>query len=153
LVRLAELDPAFAEQLRQMPLPSFETTSWTPGPRLPAARVAIVSTAGLHRPDDPVFAPGARDYRLIPADANPAELVMSHVSVNFDRSGFQQDVNVVFPLTLLHELADSGEIGSVAGWHYSFMGATDPSRMAATGSEVGRLLRGDGVTAALLVPV
>jgi D-proline reductase (dithiol) PrdB len=78
---------------------------------------------------------------------------MSHVSINFDRSGFQQDVNLVFPLELLRGLAAEGEIGSVASWHYSFMGATDPSRMAETGAQVGRLLREDGVTATLLVPV
>jgi len=56
--------------------------------------VAIVSTAGLHRRGDSVFAPGASDYRIIPGDPAPTDLVMSHVSVNFDRSGFQQDVNV-----------------------------------------------------------
>ena len=96
---------------------------------------------------------GASDYRIIPGEVSPAELVMSHVSVNFDRSGFQQDVNVVFPLERLNDLAAAGHIGSVARWHYSFMGATDPSRMEDTAREVGRLLRGDGVTAALLVPV
>ncbi len=78
---------------------------------------------------------------------------MSHVSVNFDRSGFQQDVNVVFPLPLLKELVASGEVGSIADWHYSFMGATDPSRLAETAPQVARLLKEDGVTAAILVPV
>ena len=99
------------------------------------------------------FSVGAGDYRLIPGDVEAADLLMSHVSVNFDRSGFQQDLNVVFPLALLHRLVAAGEIGSVARWHYSFMGATDPAKMEETGSEVGRLLREDGVTAALLVPV
>ena len=78
---------------------------------------------------------------------------MSHSSVNFDRSAFAQDVNVVFPIDLIRGLAQDGEIGSVAEWHYSFMGATDPTRMIATGPQVGRILRGDRVTAALLVPV
>ena len=153
MVRLADLDPAFAHHLRELPLPVFEATPRAPGPPLREARVAIVSTAGLHRRTDTVFSAGASDYRLIPGDVDSTELVMSHVSVNFDRSGFQQDVNVVFPLPLLHELAGAGEIGSVARWHYSFMGATDPSRMEETGREVGRLLRDDGVTGALLVPV
>ena len=49
--------------------------------------------------------------------------------------------------------ADGREIGSVARWHYSFMGATDPSRMEDAGRLVGRLLREDGATGALLVPV
>ena len=47
----------------------------------------------------------------------------------------------------------NGEIGSVAAWHYSFMGATNPEKMDETGAEVARLLKEDGVNAALLVPV
>jgi len=153
MVRLSDLDPGFAQHLREMPLPEFPSTPWAAAPPLASARVAIVSTAGLHRREDAVFAPGASDYRLIPGDVDPADIVMSHVSVNFDRSGFQQDVNVAFPLALLSELASAGEIASVASWHYSFMGATDPSRMEEAGKHVGRLLKEDGVTAALLVPV
>jgi D-proline reductase (dithiol) PrdB len=153
MVRLSDLPPELAETYRRLPLPSFESTPWTPAPPLRDARVAIVSTAGLHRKDDARFAGGATDYRIVPGDIDSASLVMSHGSVNFDRSGFQQDVNVVFPIALLRELADAGEIGSVAAWHYSFMGATEPTRMEAAGREVGRLLRQDGVTGALLVPV
>lgn len=55
---------------------------------------------------------------------------MSHISVNFDRTGYQQDLNVVFPIELLIELATENVIGSVADYHYSFMGTTDPAEMA-----------------------
>jgi D-proline reductase (dithiol) PrdB len=153
MVRLSDLPPEVAAGYLRVPLPSFESTPWQPAPPLQSARVAIISTAGLHRRGDAKFAGGAADYRIIPSDVDYSELVMSHASVNFDRSGFQQDVNVVFPLQLLHKLADTGEVGSVAAWHYSFMGATDPTRMEETGAQVGRLLKQDGVTAALLVPV
>ena len=153
MVRLADLPNEVAANLLRLPLPEFETTPWAEPPPLSKARVAIISTAGIHRRSDPKFAGGAIDYRLIPADLDYADLIMSHVSVNFDRSGFQQDVNVVFPLQLLKELADRGEVGSVASWHYSFMGATDPSRLAETAPQVARLLKEDGVTAAVLVPV
>lgn len=153
MVRLRDLDSNFAQYLRDMEMSAPDGTPWATAVPLAKARVAIISTAGLHRRSDTRFSVGAGDYRLIPGDVDAADLVMSHVSVNFDRSGFQQDLNVVFPLALLHKLAAAGEIGSVARWHYSFMGATDPARMAETGSEVGRLLREDGVTAALLVPV
>ena len=153
MVRLADLREGLAKNLREMPMPVFETTPWTEAVPLREARVAIISTAGLHRRSDAVFAPGSSDYRLIPGDVDPADLLMSHVSVNFDRSGFQQDLNVVFPLAHLQQMAADGEIGSVAAWHYSFMGATDPTRMADNGAAVGKLLKEDGVTAALLVPV
>ena len=153
MVRLSDLDPSYAQHFHEMPLPSYDSTPWAVPPPLKEARVAIVSTAGIHRRSDQEFGLGATDYRLIPGDQNVADLIMSHVSVNFDRSGFQQDVNVVFPIELLHALVAKGEIGSVADWHYAFMGATDPTAMGDTGKQVGKMLREDGVTAALLVPV
>jgi len=153
MVRLADLPPEVAAGLLRLALPEFESTPWAPAPALSSARVAIVSTAGLHRRSDPKFAGGAGDYRLIPAAVDLAEIIMSHTSGNFDRSGFQQDLNVVFPLAHLQQLAAQGQIGSVADWHYSFMGATDPTRMVETGPQVGRLLYEDGVTAAILIPV
>jgi D-proline reductase (dithiol) PrdB len=153
VVRLSDLPPDVAAGLLSVPLEETETTPWTPAPPLREARVAIVTTAGLHRRSDARFVGGSADYRLLPGDIDPADIVMSHASINFDRSGFQEDVNVVFPVELLRELAEQGEIGSVASWHYSFMGATDPSRMEDTGKQVARLLKEDGVTAAILVPV
>jgi D-proline reductase (dithiol) PrdB len=81
------------------------------------------------------------------------ELVMSHVSTNFDRTGFQRDLNVVFPVDRLRELADEGVIGSVASFHYSFMGASDPADMEADARHLARMLKEDDVTAALQLPV
>ena len=153
MVRLSALPPEVAEGHRNLPLPSFETTPWANAPDLRQARVALVSTAGLHRRSEAKFVGGAADYRVIPGGIDPGELMMSHVSINFDRTGFQQDVNVVFPLDLLRQMQTQGEIGSLASWHYSFMGATDPSRLTETGPQVGRLLKEDGVDAVLLVPV
>jgi len=153
MVRLADLAPHVAEGLLNLPLPEFDGSPWvTPRP-LAQSRIAIVTTAGLHRRSDAKFVGGAADYRIIPDDVDPAEIVMSHVSINFDRSGFQQDVNVVFPLELLHELAAEGAIGSVARWHYSFMGATDPTRLQESATQLAGLLHGDGVDGAILVPV
>ncbi|MDA1003441.1 MAG: glycine/sarcosine/betaine reductase selenoprotein B family protein [Chloroflexi bacterium] len=153
MARLSDFAPDYAVHLRELPLPSFGTTPWTPAPALTRARVAVISTAGLHRRGDPEFAGGLGDYRILPSDIADADILMSHVSVNFDRSGFFNDVNVVFPLERLHELAAAGEIGSVARWHYSFMGATPPERLEEAAIEVARLLREDGVDAAVLVPV
>ena len=153
MVRLSDLSPEYAAHLLSLPIPEYGPATWAPGPDLKQARVAIISTAGLHRSDDAKFTGGSADYRLIPGDLDYSDLTMSHVSVNFDRSGYQQDPNVVFPLELLRQLEADGEIGSVASWHYSFMGATDPSRMNETGPQVAKLLKEDGVTAAILVPI
>ncbi len=78
---------------------------------------------------------------------------MTHISTNFDRTGFQRDWNVVFPLDRLNELALEGKIGSAAAYHYSFMGATDPAAMEPSARNLAVLLKGDRVDAALLVPV
>ena len=153
MVRLSALPQEMAEGLAKMEMPEYPVTALVEAPTLRESRVALVTTAGLHRHDDRPFAPGANEYRVIPGDSDFADLRLSHISVNFDRSGFQQDANVVFPLERLRELAASGEIGSVAQWHYSFMGATDPKQMEETGTRVGELLREDGVTAVLLTPV
>ena len=56
---------------------------------------------------------------------------MSHISVNYDRSGFQEDINVVFPIDRLRELEADGTIGSISDFHYSFMGASRDPRWKA----------------------
>ncbi len=93
------------------------------------------------------------DYRAIPADTTPAELLISHISINFDRTGFQEDWNVVFPLDRLNELAAEGVIASVAETHYSFMGATDPVEMEPYARELAGHLKQDRVDAVILSPV
>jgi len=153
MVRLSDLGPALAENLLRLPMPQFEGTPFVRPRPLAECRVAIVSTAGLHRREDTTFRPGSGDYRIIPGDVAADDLVMSHISVNFDRSGFAADANLVFPIDLLRTMQVSGEIASVAAWHYAFMGASDPSTMAESGAEVGRLLKKDNVDLALLVPV
>ena len=107
----------------------------------------------MHEVNAP-FTLGALDYRVMPSDADWGDVVLSHVSTNFDRSAFQQDPNISFPAERLREMADVGEIGGVSKWHYSFMGAMPaPQLFEDTGTEVGRLLAADGVDVALLVPV
>ena len=78
---------------------------------------------------------------------------MSHISTNFDRTGFQLDLNTVFPLDRLNEMAEAGTIGSVAEYHYSFMGATDPVQMEQEARNLASILKKDHVDAVLLVPV
>ncbi len=133
----------------------FEGNPWVSGPPLKQRRVAVISTAGLHQRDDRPFAPGAAatDYRVIPGSVNAGELVMSHLSINYDRTGFQQDINVVLPLDRLRELAAEGVIGSVADYHYSFMGAAPIRQLAPRARELAGLLKRDKVDAVLLSPV
>ena len=153
MVRLSQLAEPFRTHLLELPCPTFESEPWVPGPAVERSRVAIISTAGLHRRDDRPYSSGAADYRIIPGETAAADVVMSHVSSNFDRSGFQQDINVVFPIDRLRELAARDAIGSVAGYHYSVMGATTPELMEPAAHEMAGLLKADGVDAVLLVPI
>ena len=90
---------------------------------LTACRVAIVTTAGLHRRADRLFGPGDQTYRVIPADTPTADIVQSHTSLGFDRSAIMRDLNISFPIDRLRELVERGEVGSLAPHCYSFMGA------------------------------
>ncbi len=156
MVRMSDLDPAEAEHMRARAaaLTEIPAGPWiTPKP-LAESTVAIVSTAGLHRRSDPPFTLGALDYRIIPGDVDFGELAMSHISTNFDRSAFQEDPNISFPLERLREMVEAGEVGGVSNWHYSFMGAMpQPQLFEPTGVEVGEMLAADQVDVALLVPI
>ena len=153
MVRLADTDDALRGALEGLECRSYDTKPWVKGPPLNERRVAVISTAGLLKRGDHPFSMGAKDYRVIPGDTDSGDVVMSHVSSNFDRSGFQQDINVVFPIDRLRELAARDAIGSVAGYHYSVMGATTPEQMEPAAHEMAGLLKADGVDAVLLVPI
>ncbi len=153
MARLADIAEPMRTYIAELECQPAQSEPWVTGPPLAERRVAIVSTAGLQRRGDRPFDFDADDYRVIPGDIDPSDIVMSHISQNYDRSGFQQDYNVAFPLQRLREMAAEGEIGSVAAYHYSFMGATAPEAMAERTRHLAGLLKGDKVTAVLLLPV
>lgn len=153
MVRLADLDEPERSHLGSIPCPDFEARPWVRGPKMSERRVALISTAALqHRDDNPMLI-GAGDYRVIADDTPDKGLVMGHISTNFDRSGFEQDLNVVLPRDRLHELAAAGEIGSVATYHYAFMGSTDPLGMEDAARALAGHLKADGVDTVFLLPV
>lgn len=121
---------------------------------LSASRLAIVTTAGLHRRGDRLFGPGDQTYRVIPSDTPTADILQSHTSIGFDRAPIMRDLNISFPIERVRELVTRGELGGLGPNCYSFMGALrDAARIAGeTGPEVGRRLREEGVDAALITP-
>jgi len=153
MARMDDLPEGEREMLRHLPLPHFETTPFETGNSLSERRVSIISTAALQLRKDQIFGRGENTYRVIPGDVDPNEVVMSHGSANFDRTGFQQDLNTCFPLERLHELAAEGFIGSVADFHYSVTGAVSPQRNEEAAREIARMMKREGVDTALLVPI
>jgi D-proline reductase (dithiol) PrdB len=153
MTRLTDLPPGQAQRLAAVECPNFVTRPWVRGPSLSQRRVAIVSSAGLFRRGENPFRGRDADYRVIPADIKAEDLLISHISVNFDRTGLQEDWNVAYPLDRLKELAGKGTIGSVAANHYSFMGASEPLEMEPYARELASRLKQDKVDAVLLAPV
>ncbi len=154
MVRMTDVHEGTRLYLEDLGCITFASTPWVgDGRPLAERRIAIVSTAGLQRRGDRPFAADAADYRVLPGDSTAADVVMSHVSVEYDRTGFQQDLNVVFPIDRLRELAADGVIGSVADFHYSVMGATSPDEMEPAAHELSGLFKADAVDTVLLVPV
>ena len=153
MTRLTDLPPAQAKRLAESECPKFETTPWVTGPALSQRRIAIVSSAGLVVRGEMPFRGRDADYRAVPMDTRPEDLLVSHISINFDRTGLQEDWNVAFPLERLKELAADGVIGSVAETHYSFMGASDPIQMEPHARELAGHLKRDQVDSVLLCPV
>jgi len=153
MVRLAEVPEPERTVIAEMDCPAYADTA----PVTPAAaaerHVAIVSSAGLIlRGERPMLAnePG---YRAIPSSAGDSDILCSHVSTNFDRTGFQQDLNVVLARDRLRELQQRGEIGKAADTHYAFMGATTPLKMQDKAREAGRSMLALGVNTVVLAPV
>ena len=153
VTRLSDLPPAQAKRLAELECPAFATTPFVSGPPLSQRKIAIVSSAGLFRRGTEPFRGRDSDYRVVPGDIAWADLLTSHISVNFDRTGLQEDWNVAFPLDRMRELAAEGVIGSLADTHYSFMGAADPLGMEPYARELAGRLKQEEVDSVLLTPV
>ena len=153
MARLDDISKGERQMLKGMTMPTFGATPFVKGKPLSQRRVSILSTAALQKRDDKVFSRGEASYRIIPDDTAQEDLLMSHNSVNFDRSGFQQDLNVCFPLQRLHELADEGFIGSVADYHYTVLGSVPPGENEGTARQISGLMKRENVDTVLLVPI
>lgn len=154
MVRLDKVSEEERKMLLSLPCPSFETNPFIGGPPLNERRLAIITTAGLHTRHDRPFQLDPNDfYRVIPGDVQANDLVMSHMAASFDRSGFQRDWNVVFPLDRLREMVAEGIIGSLADFHYSVSTVHKAEEFKALAREIAGFLKKDRVNAVLLLPV
>jgi D-proline reductase (dithiol) PrdB len=134
-------------------MPTFGDTPCVDGPPLHRRRISLITTAGLHRPGVRPFVPGQADYRIIPRETDPADLVTSHIAPNFDRIGMMQDINTVFPIDRLGELVEEKRVGSVAERHFGFMGSTPPTAYAELIAELAGGMKRDGVDGVVLAGV
>ncbi|MDX5894728.1 glycine/sarcosine/betaine reductase selenoprotein B family protein [Rubrobacter radiotolerans] len=141
----------------------YRTHDWRPGAALrkplAEARIAVVTTAAFHLPDQPPFDESVKggdfSYREIPSDTDLSSLGIAHKSDAFDASGIETDKNLALPLEVLRDMVRDGKAGSVNARHFSFMGSISaPERLVSrTAPEVAAMLADDGVDAVLLTPI
>ncbi|MBX5489608.1 MAG: hypothetical protein IRZ14_00525 [Chloroflexi bacterium] len=107
-----------------MPQISRRCIPYTPNRRpLSETTVALVTTAGVHLRDQPPFRPeGEKEFRVIPGDTPLADLMITHP--HYDHTDADRDINCVFPLARLRELADAGVIAAVSNYHVGYMGTS-----------------------------
>ena len=64
---------------------------------LSECKIALVTTSGLIRKSDKPFdignTAGDPTYRIVPTNTDPAGLIVSHTSTNWDRTGFAMNTN------------------------------------------------------------
>ena len=153
MARLKDIPLPTRDAVVAAPCPDFDTQPFVTGPPLAQRRMAIVSSAALIRRGDKPFPFASAECRFLPASMPAADILMSHVSINFDRAGFQRDLNVVYPIDRLGELAAEGVIGGVADTHFTIMGSTDPVGMTTTADQIAGQLQQERIDSVLLSPV
>ena len=151
MVKLAEMPAVGKGFISELELIPFDEQPWTRPLPARERRVSIVSTAAVCRRGEKPFSWLAKDYRTI--NRNDRDLVMTHVAVEYDRTAWQQDLNTIMPLDRLNELAETGEIHSVADEHYAFMGAANPRDMEQNARKVASQMKQENVNTVFLVPV
>ena len=158
--RLDTLSEVSRKTVTLFPCMEFEDTPWVPLSKgLSQSKVALVSTAGLHLRNDKPFVRddhgGDPSFRVIPSNANGADILQSHISIGFDHTAFYKDINIAFPIDRARELVERGVIGSVSENYYSFMGGLrDPRRIIEdSGPRVAQCLNEEGVDLVFLVPI
>ncbi len=147
-------DQAMRAHSGTLPVPEFADAAFVTPPPLAEATVAIVTSAALHTREDAAFGNADTSFRAI--DRAERDLILGHWSPNFDRNGFTIDLNVVYPIDRLEELAEAGVIGDVAPKHYSFAG-NQPDDVAAirldSGPAAAAEMLSAGVDVVVLTPV
>jgi len=153
MVRLADIPEPERTVIADLNCPRYADTPPTTPVAAAQRHVAIVSTAGfIVRGERPMLS-SETGYRAIAAAVDDGDILCSHVSTNFDRSGFQQDLNVMLPRDRLRELQEQAVIGKAADTHYAFMGATSPEKLEDKARELGRSMLALGVNTVVLAPV
>jgi len=153
MARLEDIYQPSRDSIAAAECPVIEGEPFVEGPPLSERKVAILSSAALYpRGGNPILH-NSGDYLEIPTSLPHSEILMSHVSINFDRSGWQRDINVVYPIDRMRELAEEGVIGAVADVNFTVLGATEPMKMLESVESIAARVKRDQIDSVLLCPV
>ena len=97
---------------------------------------------------------GDPTFREIPAHSKLSELTITHDY--YDHKDADKDINIVLPIERIKDLEKTGDLGTVNGRHFSFMGHITPpyieSLINETAPVVVKKLKSDKVDIVLLTP-
>ena len=114
-------------------------------------KIAIVTAAGVHmKKDKPFNLAGDTSYRVVPSSAKDDELMVSHGG--YDNTDVNKDINCMFPIDRLRELADEGFFGSLAPNFYTCMGGGGDVKVFTeeTGPAIAKKIKEEGVDGVIL---
>lgn len=105
---------------------------------LSESRVGFISSAGVQPrgtlPFDIVHPVGDYSFRRVPSKSKVEDLEIHQIKYPTDGAG--RDLNVIFPIERLQELAGEGTIGGLTENFYTFIGYNmDPERFERTLAE------------------
>ena len=124
--------------------------------RLADCQLTFVSSAGVQpkgtMPFDVVHPVGDYTFRRVPSAARPDDLEIHQLK--YPTVGANRDLNVIFPVERLQELAADGLIGGLTPDLFSFIGYNmDPERLERTlAEEMADAVVASGADIALLCP-
>lgn len=153
--RLETLDEATRQALVNGTYWEEPGVPWAEPPTdLATARLALVTTAGLHGRTDTNFVSGEASFRVIRGDVSAADLIQTQASANFDRAAIQQDLNISFPIDRFREMVAAGRLGMLSDKHYSLNGALTKwdKLVEETAPALARELVKDGVNVVFITP-
>ena len=123
---------------------------------LSESRLTFVSTAGVQPknslPFDTVHPIGDYTFRRVPSDSKPTDLAIHQLK--YPTLGAKRDLNVIFPIERLQELAKEKVIGGLTTNFFSFIGYNmDAERLERTLAEdIADAVEAEKPDAALLAP-
>ncbi len=133
-------------------VPNTPPVVWTPVTKpLNEMVIALATAAGVHLKSDKRFnLAGDTGYREIPGDSDSDNLMVSHGG--YDNSDVNKDINCMFPIDRLNELAAKGVIKGVAPMHFGFMGGGGNVEVFTheTGPEIAQKLKDENVDAVVM---